>query len=364
MADETSLYLNPQLYEQFKGALGTNSFYGGVGNQYIDTFRQAFKTLTGNDPTTPDIANFIQNAGVSSAALPGDLSYGDMSSLVNNYIQQTYPQNVSGYAQQQQMDQLGKTQNTIQDLISKQTAATAKDLTDPNSPTYQSFSGLMNNLGITPSSGAFQAGMGGVLGQSAANAENAALGGVTLPVLSGIQGLSGYGLQQAQGQSNLGHLNQLGDFGLQSQLAQMLADQARPSNFQTAIGDTSALLKGVGGAAEGSAALAKVTWICTAMCRAGAMTPEEVNTLHDHLFRALWKKPWKFLGYFLFGKILVGLANSVNTNWNVWKPSFYDDIMRESDPVKAVALYEDAFWTLFSAVRYRLQMKWEVRRGA
>lgn len=362
MADETSTYLNQPLFEQFKAALGDSSFSGGVGNQYIDTFKQAYKNLTGNDPGTPEIAAFIQNAGVSSAGLPGDLSYGDLSSLANNYIQQTFPQQVSGFAQQQQTDQLGKTQQSIQDLISKSTATTAADLTNPNSPTYQSFSGLMNNMGITPSAGAFQSGMGGVLAQNAANVGNAALGGVTLPALSGIQGLSGFGLQQAQGNSNLGHLNQLGDFGLQQQLAQMLQQQSEPSGFEKNLGYANTAANIGGNAAKGTAAMAQITWVCTAMRENGVLSANDVEQLHDHLYPSKWKRWVKFLGYFLFGKLAVGLANDAGVNWADWRDLFYDRVMAEPDSLKAVALYEEAFWMLVKdSVGVLL---WEVKRGA
>lgn len=355
---QTSTYLNQQLYDQFNDALGVADKQAGTGDQYINQFMQAYKNLTGKDATINEIAPFIQNAGISAAALPGNLNYGDLSSLANNYIQQTFPKDVSGYAQQQQTDQLGKTQQTIQDLISKSTATTAADLTNPNSPTYQSFSGLMNNMGITPSAGAFQSGIGGVLGQNAANVGNAALGGVTLPALSGIQGLSGFGLQQAQGNSGLGHINSLGDFGLQAQLASMLADKGNPSGFQNGIGMASSLL-GAGGSAAGGAAQAKnaFTWICTAMQKDGVLAPSEVYRLHQHLFPSLLRRFWKFMGYFAFGKILVGFANATDIEWHDWRPLFYDRVISEPDSLRAVDLYEQAFWSLAQEVRHRIRVK-------
>lgn len=352
---QTSTYLNQGLYDQFNNALGAADKEAGTGDQYINQFMQAYKNLTGKDATISEIAPFIQNAGISAAALPGNLSFGDLSSLANNYIQQTFPKDVSGYSQQQQTDQLGKTQQTIQDLISKGTAATSADLTNPNSPTYQSFSGLMNNMGITPSAGAFQAGMGGVLGQNAANISNAALGGVTLPALSGIQGLSGYGLQQAQGNSNLGHMTQLGDFGLQQQLAAMLADKAKPSGLQQGIGEGAAIANA--GANLLTAGKPNGTWICTAMRKDGVLAPSEVDRLHQHLFPSLLRRFWKFLGYFAFGKFLVLAANRADIDWHDWRPLFYDRVIAEKDSLKAVDLYEEAFWSLAKEVRHRYRIK-------
>lgn len=354
---QTSTYLNQGLYDQFNNALGAADASAGTGDQYINQFMQAYKNLTGNDAGLPEIQNFIQNAGISAAGLPGNLSYGDLSSLANNYIQQTYPKNVSGYAQQQQTDQLGKTQQTVQDLINKSTATTAADLTNPNSPTYQSFSGLMNNMGITPSSGAFQSGVGGVLGQNAANTANAALTGVSLPALSGIQGLSGYGLQQAQGNSNLGHMNQLGDFGLQQQLASMLADRGKPSGLQTGIGEASAITNMLPGAGKAVGAASQITWICTAMKRDRVLAPSEVYRLHEHLFPSLFRRFWKFMGYFAFGKILVGLANATDIEWHDWRPLFYDRVIAEPDSLRAVDLYEQAFWSLAREVKHRIRVK-------
>lgn len=330
---QTSTYLNQQLFDQFNSALGQADTNAGTGDQYINQFMQSYKNLTGKDATINEIAPFIQNAGITAAALPGNLGYSDLSSLANNYIQQTFPQQVSGHAQQQQTDQLGKTQQTIQDLIGKQTAATAADLTNPNSPTYQSFSGLMNNMGITPSSGAFQAGMGGVLGQSAANAENAALGGVSLPALSGIQGLSGFGLQQAQGQSGLGHLNDMGDFGLQAGLASKLAGSGGGSNM---LGN---IFAGLNTGANVYSAGKQPTWICTKLKNIGLATQLEVEAVHVRLRPSIFRHPIHWLHYLYNAPRLIALCDQASLDWQPVKAVLIDQVLAEPDPEKAWQIY-------------------------
>jgi hypothetical protein len=96
------------------------------------------------------------------------------------------------------------------------------------------------------------------------------------------------------------------------------------------------------------------TWICTAMRKAGVMTQEEINQLHDHLYKAVFDKPWSFFKYLILGRPLVMFANIVGIPWRVWKPMFYTMPMSVTDPKKAVELYEIAFWGLWRYVWYKL----------
>jgi hypothetical protein len=96
------------------------------------------------------------------------------------------------------------------------------------------------------------------------------------------------------------------------------------------------------------------TWICTAMHRAGVMTDDEIKSLHDHLYKATFNKPWSFLKYLILGKPLVVFANIAGIEWKFWKPLFYTMPMSTKDPVTAVELYEIAFWSLARRVWYRL----------
>jgi hypothetical protein len=90
------------------------------------------------------------------------------------------------------------------------------------------------------------------------------------------------------------------------------------------------------------------------MWEAGILSYGEVRALHNHLYKAWWKRPLKFLSYLIFGKLLVNLANKANTNWSLWREAFYDDVIAEPDSAKAVDLYESAFWKHHAIVRCRL----------
>lgn len=96
------------------------------------------------------------------------------------------------------------------------------------------------------------------------------------------------------------------------------------------------------------------SWVCTAMLIAGAMTAEEVNKLHNHVYRARARKLWSFFKYAILGKPLVFCANKVGINWTEWKPLFYERVMAEQNPVRAVELYEESFWSLFRTVRQQM----------
>lgn len=342
---------NPQQQGNITG-WGGGEMQNGAEQQVLQgtqLFQQTFQNLVGRAPTPQELGQFQTQALTSAVNAPGDLSYTDSASLSNNFINQSFGPQIAQHQQDLQTQQLGQTQQTITDLVNKQVQAQAADLTNPKSPTYQSFAGSMNNMGITPDSGAFAAGMGGTLGQAAAGDLSQALGQVSLPAVSGIQGMNQNPFQFSLGNSDTSHLNQLGDFGLQAGLASQLSGGS--SNL---LGEIAAMMQGTGSLAQGGAAVGKATWICTAMREAEVMTDGEIRNLHDHLFKAKWKKPFKFLGYFLFGKCLVFLSESAGTHWGSWKPLFYDEVIREPDPVKAVALYERAFWDLFAVVRARL----------
>lgn len=326
-----------------------NAASGGQGEaqsqQYLNAFINAYKNQTGADPGLAEINNFFQTAGNQAAGLPGDLGYGDLNALTNNYVGNTFQQQAQDYQKQKEMDSLKGVQGTISDLVNQQTSNFTKQLSDPNSSTYQQFAGNMNNFGITPSSGAFQAGLGSTIGNAGSQFINAMLGGVTQPALQNIQGIS-----QQRPNTDLTHLNDLGDFGLQASLARQMSGGGGSSLMGNIFGGANA----ASGLARGWGALKGPTWICTAMKKHGVITQDEISALHSHVFKAFWNRPFKFLGYFIFGQLLVWLAESVGTDWKAWKPCFYQDIMAESDSVKAVALYEESFWSLFRVVRQRI----------
>lgn len=319
--------------------------------QATQLFRQQFQNLIGRPPTSDELGQFQSQALQSSVNAPGDLTYGDSSGISNAFIQQSFGPQAVEHQKQQQTDQLGQSQNQLQDIIRQTMGNTAGALTDPNSQIYQQLAGSMNNLGITPGSGAFQAGAGSTIANSGLNAANAGLQAIGIPGIQNIAGLTSVPYQQSfgSGQQALGHLNDLGDFGLQSSIAKMLADQSQSSGFEKNLGYANTASNIASNMAKGGAQLsgAGVTWICTQMKLEGLMTGEEVFRLHAHLYRAFWKRPIKFISYILFGNFLVYLANKYNTDWRVWKSEFYNDVMAEKDPAKAVDLYAEAFWKLY-----------------
>jgi hypothetical protein len=311
---------------------------------------QDFMNQFGRAPSQQELAQF---APYYMGADPNIANVAGGNQAISSYFNQ---QNQIAQAPQQEAQQIQAQIPIISNLVNQQTQATAQDLTNPNSPTYQSFAGLMNNMGITPSSGAFQAGLGGVLGQNAAQATNAALGSVGLPIASGYSQGSMAPFQQAMQQPQEQFTNnlQMQDMLQQMMAASQIAQQGAPSGLQNALGMASGSAQGAGSLLQGGAQAYKATWICTAMVKAGVMDTFELQNIHYHLFKAFWKRPFKFLKYLLFGRCLVYLAAKHNTDWRVWKPEFYDRVMAEPDPAKAVDLYEEAFWNLYRNIaRFR-----------
>lgn len=309
----------------------------------MNLFKTTFKNLTGQDATPDQIGQFAQGALYNSWIAPGELTYSDNSNLANNYVQNQFSPQIASYNQQQQTNQLQNTQQMIQDLVSKQTAAQAADLTNPNSPTYKSFAGLMNNMGITPDSGAFQEGIGGQLGSNAASAINAALGGVSMPALSGIQGMTNFPLQFASGNSNLGHFNEVSDFSLQALYDQLAARDAAPSGLDKGLGYGAAFLNGAGNAAIGSSALMNSTsYVCKELIKRGLISESDMDDFHVHIMPAMFKKGRAFWKYAMDGRALVDSANAVGLKWEFFKPMLFDHVMQKNDPCKAVDQYAKA----------------------
>ncbi len=309
----------------------------------LDTFQSTFQNLLGRPPTQEELSGFASKALFGAWNQPGNLNFSDTTNLANNYIQQAFGPQMAEHQQQQQMGQLGKYQGAIQDLISKQTQATSQDLMNPNSPTYQGFAGQMNNMGITPSSGAFQAGLGGVLGQSAANAQNQALGQFSLPAIGGAFQTGQQPYQFALGNSNIGRLNDLEDFSLQSSLAQKLAAQGAPSGLQSAMGMASGGAQGAGGLMQGGAAAKTATsYVCMELIKRGLLCDMDMDDFHIHIMPAMFKKGRAFWKYAMDGWRLVDAVNAKGLDWKTFKPLLFDRVMEEPDPCKAVDLYADA----------------------
>lgn len=348
--------LNQQTWDLY----GQNPAFGdpqwqATVQQGIDVFKQQFQNLTGQAPTLDQINQYAQQGLHGAWNTNGNMTYGDQSGLANSYIQNAFGPQAAAYSQQQQTNQLGTDQSLIQNLINQTMGNTATALSDPNSQIYQTLAGSMNNMGITPGSGAFQAGAGSTIANAGLGAANEGLQAIGIPAIQGIgqTGQNPYQGSFGSGQTAMGNLEGINNFDMQSKLAQFLQQQGQPSGIMNDIGMASGAAQGTGSLLQGGAQAYKLTWICTAMKRAGAMNSSEVQRIHAHLFKAIGKRPFKFLGYFIFGRLLVWLAENFNTNWYLWKSEFYDIVMEEQDPVKAVDLYETAFWHLFRIVWMR-----------
>jgi hypothetical protein len=342
----TDTYLNQDLFDQFNGALGAASAGGGVGDQYITNFMNAYKQMTGQDAGINEIQGFIKNAGLQSAALPGDLGYGDLNNLSNSYVQNTFGPQVQKYQQQQQTDSLNGVQKQIGDLVNQQTQNFTKQFSDPTSDVYKTFSGNMNNLGITPSSGAFQAGMGSTIAGAGSGFINQMLGGVTSPALNNIQGTSSAPYQQTMQNrySGLGHLNELGDFGLQSDLAKFLQNQMQPSGFEKGLGYAKTASSILGNTAGPGMAIGSqmTSYVCKELIKRNLITESDMNDFHTHIMPAMFTKGRAFWKYACDGYAMVQAANQAGIDWKKFKPLLFDFVMAEKNPAKAVNLYAKA----------------------
>lgn len=309
----------------------------------MQQFKQVFQNLVGRPPTGEELSGFAQNALAGAVNAPGDLGYGDTSNLINNYIQSSFGPQLAQHQQNTQTQQLDKTNGLINNLVSGVTGNEAKLFSDPNSSVYQAFSGLMNNQGISPSSGAFQAGAGNAIAGAGTNAINNAMQSVGLPALSGIQNSPNMPFQWAGQNSDLGHLNQLGDFGLQASLAQMLANQSEPSGFEKNLGYAKSASDIVGNAGMASGpAMTATSYVCKELIKRGLICESDMDDFHVHIMPAMFKKGRAFWKYAIDGASLVNSANAANLNWAFFKPLLFDRVMQEPDPCKAVDLYATA----------------------
>lgn len=248
-------------------------------------------------------------------------------------------------APQQEADALQKQIPIIQNLINSQTQATAQDLTNPNSPTYQSFSGMMNNMGITPSSGAFQAGMGGVLGQNASQAINSALGSVGLPIASGYAQGSMAPFNSAMGRPDqlFQHGLSVQDFLMQSDLAKSLSNSGNPSGAQNILSMATGSAQGGGSLLQGASAAKNATsYVCKELIKRDLLCESDMDDFHFHIMPAMFKKGRAFWKYAMDGYKLVQAVNKRGLNWAAFKPLLFDRVMDEPDACKAVDLYADA----------------------
>lgn len=323
----------------------SNSLVQGV-TQGTELFRQNFRNLLGRDPTPDELGSYQVNALASSLPNGQNPGYGDLSGTANSYIQNQFGPEAAKYQKQQQVSELGNSQDLIQNVIDKTMRNTASQFNDPNSQLYQKFSGQMNNLGISPSSGAFQAGAGSTIANSGMGASNAALQSIGIPGIQNIMGLQSVPYQQSfqSGQGAMEDLNSIRNFNMSAILARQLAQDAQPSSSQNALGMATGAAGGAGSLLQGGAAAKNATpsYVCREMLKRGLLCESDLEDFYLHMFDAVWYKARAFWHYKINGQKLVDSVNAKGLDWAVFKPLLFDRVMNEKDPCKANDLFSDA----------------------
>lgn len=316
---------------------------------------KSYLTHFGRLPTPDEVSQALpQFTGPNGDAYVASLAQ-------QNKYQDQIQKAIDAQMQQQKginQDTLGKTQ----ELYKQNLGDIQKSITDYYSPSGQGGQKLMgdfNNLGLL-NSGAFSEGLGNAVAGAQENFQLPALlemmnlpqeGGQVQSGL-GLEGLQNTLFPSQQGAQLPYQLQNQGfdwqQFMAKTDLARQLAEESQPSAFSRDFSMATSGLSGAGQAALGGAALKKsgATWICTAMIKHQVLGRYEVNRLHEHLFKSFRKRFWKFMEYFIIGKPVVWMAESKGVNWEDWRPFFYDQVIAQEDSLKAVDLYEQAFWKL------------------
>lgn len=341
-----------QILQQGSGAgwnmNNTQDKLGGMGQQ----FQGLFQNMMGRAPTAQEMSQMFSSVGENVLQSPGGYggtNYTDMQNLMNPYIQNTYGPQIQQAQQDAETKQLNNSQDLVQNLVQKTMQNTAGQLSDPQSKIYQTLAGSMNNMGITPSSGAFQAGAGSTIANSGMEAATAGLQAVGLPQISGIANTANAPYQNAMQNMN-GNLQSYGnrqgsmyDFQLQSALGQKLAEMSQPSTAQKDIGMASGAANAVGGLGKGMAGASQLTsYVCKELIRHGLLCDSDMDDFHAHIMPAMFKKGRAFWKYAIDGKKLVDAVNARGLQWKHFKPLLFDRVMEEPDACKAVDLYADA----------------------
>lgn len=322
----------------------TGAGYGGKSQGLIqkqsDAFTQTFTNLMGRAPTDQETSQFFQQQYVGQ----GHPDLIDPYSAAQAYTTNAFGPQIAKYNQQQQTSQLGTSESQIQDIINKTMGNTASQFSDPNSELYQSFSGQMNNQGISPSSGAFQAGAGSTIASAGLQAANQGLTDVGIPAINNIAGVSNNPYQSALSGPQMyeQQTQDMNNFELQSELAKMLASQGQPSSAQNILGMASGSAQGAGSLLQGASAAKGTSYVCKELIKRGLLCESDMDDFHAHIMSAMLKKGRAFWKYAMDGWKLVDAANRVGVDWKEYKPLLFDRVMAESDAGKAVDLYADA----------------------
>lgn len=307
---------------------------GNTAQQYY-AFKK-FAQLFGHNPTQSELDQF---SPFYASGDPNKTNNGVGDQALSSYFQQ---QQAIQNAPQQEAQQIQAQIPILQDLINQQTTGTIKNLTDPNSDQYKQFAGNLNNFGITPSSGAFQAGLGSKIGGAANDFISQAIGGVALPIASTYAQGATMPYQDAVSRPGQMFQNnmQMQNFLTQAQMAQAAAEQAAPSDFQKGLGYAGGITQAAGNIGQAAGGASQVTsYICLAMIDAGLLCESDLDDFHVHIMPALFKKARAFWHYAKYGEALSLYAKSGRINWNDYKPFLFDRVMAEPNAEKAVDLY-------------------------
>ena len=334
-----------QILTQGAGAGWNSQKANTTLGQYGTDFAQQFQNATGQAPTADQINQFYQQAVSPIINTSAGFSNTDPNAVVQQYVPQAFQTQIQ---QNQQQNVIPQEEQQLSSLASTVGAQTAQQLSNPNSSAYSGFSGALNNLGITPGSGAFQEGVGGTVGNAATGALQSLLTGtgsnITGNASPNLASLSGTG--QTAENSLSSNNNNLYDFNLQSQLGQMLAQMSQPSSAQKDIGMASgasnALSNVMGSNAQGASGLMATSYVCIELIKRGLICESDMDDFHVHIMPALFKKGRAFWKYAVDGKKLVDAANAKGLDFSIYKKWLFDDVMAESDPYKAVDEYARA----------------------
>lgn len=336
------------IFDQIMAAGGPWTFNNTktVLDQYGTDFAQQFQNAVGRPPTADEINQFYQQAVMPVGSTQAGFSSTDPTAVAQKYIPQAFQSQI----QENQAAQIPKLEQQIGDLSANVGKQTAAQLSDPSSDTYRMFSGVLNNMGITPSSGAFQSGLGSTIGNAATQTMQQLLGNLGGGAIAGNQSPSFsslYGTGQQAGQGMNAYNQSLNDFNIQAALAKQLADESQPSTAMKDIAmaqGASKALMGLGTAA-GPAATA-TSYVCKALIAHGLATESDLDLLHFKTIPAVFQKARAFWWYATHAKELVAIAERDGLDWRMWRKWFLDDPISKSDPVEAVEEYITAYESL------------------
>jgi hypothetical protein len=352
------------IFNQILGNTGPNGVWDynktqQTLDQYGNDFTQQFQNAVGRPPTAAEINQFYSQAVSPVLASSAGFSGTDPNAIVQQYVPQAFQSQI----QQQQQSQIPNLEKQISNVSSDVGSKTAAQLADPSSSAYQAFSGSMNNLGITPASGAFQSGEGAAVGNAASNTMQSLLSSLGGGAIAGNQSptfSSLYGTGQNAG-TGINTSNQdMNQFNLEASLAQSLNNGSGGGGWgqgalQGALGGGGvgahfgpwgALAGAAGGAGLGAASGGKggggTSYVCFEMIKRGLITDGDMDDFHLHIMPAMFKKGRAFWKYAVDGWRLVEAVNTKGLDWKVFRPLLFDRVMEEPDPCKAVDLYADA----------------------